>query len=145
MTGNPALAFQVMFAVLTQMVYYVLLPLFNIRDDATYAMTELVTIPKHWAGFGIFMALLVLHGVLIITAVVIFVSKTEHSLLRSAWQAVAQISSSDTMHHASNMTDLEVNQFSTMNSCEDNEVVLKTSADSGRSQAGYRRETGEKF
>ena len=74
------------------------------------------------------MALLILHGVLIITAVVLFLSKTEHSLLGSAWQAVAQVSSSDTMNtmqHASNMTDLEVKQFLRMNSCGDNEVVLK--------------------
>lgn len=51
----------------------------------------------------------------------------------------------DTMHHASNMTDEEVKRLLRMNSCEDNDVVLKTSVDTGRSQAVYREVPGESY
>jgi soluble P-type ATPase len=57
-----------------------------------------------------------------------FLQKMDHSLLGHAWQAVAQVSSSDTMgtmHHASNMTDLEVKRVLRMNTYEDNEVVFE--------------------
>lgn len=147
-TRNPALAFQALFAVLTQMVYYDLLSQFNIIDNATYTMTESVTVPRGWIGFGVVVALLILHAALVVVAVVLFLSKTDHSLLGNAWQAVAQISSGDTMdtlHHASNMTDLEVKQLLKMNNYDANEVVLKTGADGGRSQAVYRREINERY
>ena len=145
-TGNPALAFQAFFTILTQMTYYDLLPQFDIASNATYSTSERVEVPNQWVGFGVVMVLLVVHAILIITAVVLFLSKTDHSLLGNAWQAVAQVSSSDTMdtvHQASNMTDLEVKRLLRMNSYEDNEVVLKTGADTGRSQAVYRRGTDE--
>ena len=93
------------------------------------------------------MALLVVHAVLVITAMVLFLSETDHSLLGNAWQAVAQVSSSDTMdtmRHASNMTDPEVRRLLRVNGLKDSEVVLKTNSDDGRSQAVYRRATGER-
>ena len=92
------------------------------------------------------MALLVVHAVLVITTMVLVLSKTDYSLLGNVWQAVAQASSSDTMetvYHASNMTDLEVKRLLRMNCFKDNEVGLKTSPDGGRNQAVYRRATGE--
>ena len=144
-TGSPALAFQAFFTIIMQMTYYDLLPQFDIASNATYSASQRVEVPNQWVGFGAVMGLLVLHAVLIVTAVILFLSKTDHSLLGNAWQAVAQVSSSDTvdtMHHASNMTDLEVKRLLRMNSCEDIEVVLKTGVDSGRSQAVYRRGTG---
>ena len=49
----------------------------------------------------------------------------------------------ETVYHASNMTDLEVKRLLRMNCFKDNEVGLKTSPDSGRNQAVYRRATGE--
>lgn len=88
------------------------------------------------------MALLILYTILVVTAIIFFHSETNHSLLGNAWQAVAQVSSSDTMdvmHHASNMTDQEIKQLLMTNSYEDNEMILKTSVDSGRSQASRRR------
>lgn len=145
-TGNPALAFQAMFTTLSQIAYYQALPLFFLDEMATVALSASYTMPVRWTGYATVMALLVVHAILVITAVVLFLSKTDHSLLGNAWQAVAQVSSSDTMdtmHHASNMTDLEVKRLLRMNSYEDNDVVLKTGTDSGRSQAVYRKRTGE--
>jgi hypothetical protein len=147
-TGNPALAFQAFFTIMTQMTYYDFLPQYNIQSNATYSRSEQVEVPAQWIGFGVVMGLLILHAVLITTAVWLFLLKTDHSLLGNAWQAVAQVSSSDTMdtmHHASNMTDLEVKRLLRMKSCEDNDVVLRTGADGGRSQAVYRRGTGDSF
>lgn len=145
-TRNPALAFQAFFAVLMQMTYYDLLPQFDITGNANFSTSERVDVPAQWIGFSVVMGLLVLHAVLIVMGVALFLDKTDHSLLGNAWQAVAQVSSSDTLetvHWASNMTDLEVKRFLRMNSYEENEVVLRTGADGARSQAVYRRGTGE--
>ena len=147
-TNNPALAMQAMFTTIMQMAYYNSLPMFSHVGPASVATSETLSIPVHWTGFGIVMSLLVIHAILVITAVCLFLSKTDHSLLGNAWQAVAQVSSSDTMdtvHHASNMTDLEVKRLLRMNSSEDNEIVLRTGADGGRSQAVYRRGTGDSY
>ncbi|KAH6620131.1 hypothetical protein C7974DRAFT_226782 [Boeremia exigua] len=147
-TRNPALAFQAFFTIVMQMTYYDLLPQFDIASNATYAKSERVEVPAQWIGFGVVMGLLVLHAVLICTAVALFLAKTDHSLLGNAWQAVAQVSSSDTletMHCASNMTDLEVKRLLRMGSFEENDVVLRTGAEGGRSQAVYRRGTGEVY
>ncbi|UPX13646.1 uncharacterized protein EKO05_0004146 [Ascochyta rabiei] len=141
-TENPALAFQALFTTISSMAYYNALPLFFLDHNATIATSRSFTIQVQWTGFAVIVALLVVHAFLVITAVVLFLSKTDHSLLGNAWQDVAQVSSSDTMntmYHATNMTDLEVKRLLRMNRCEDNEVVLKTGADSGRSQAVYRR------
>ncbi|OSS46053.1 hypothetical protein B5807_08040 [Epicoccum nigrum] len=146
-TGNPALAFQAMFTTMSQTAYYQALPLFFLEGAATLATSVSYTVPVRWTGYAIVMALLVVHAILVITAMVLFLSKTDHSLLGNAWQAVAQVSSSDTMdtmRYASNMTDLEVKRLLRTNSFKDNEVVLKTSTDDGRSQAVYRRTTGER-
>lgn len=145
-TGNPALAFQAFFTIIEQMTYYDLLPQFDIAGNASYSLSQRVEVPAQWVGFGVVMGLLLLHAVLLVTAVVLFLVNSEHSLLGNAWQAVAQVSSSDmleTVHWASNMTDLEVKQLLRMSSSEENEVVLKTGADGGRSQAVYRRGTGD--
>lgn len=147
-TGNPALAFQAMFTTMSQMVYYQALPQFSLMDVASITTSETFTMPVRWGGYVIVMALLVIHAALVITAVILFLSKTDHSLLGNAWQAVAQVSSSDTIdtiHHASNMTDLEVKRLLWMNSFEDNEVILRTGTDNGRSQAVYRRGIRESF
>ncbi|KAF3040314.1 hypothetical protein E8E12_007757 [Didymella heteroderae] len=144
-TQNPALAFQALFSTMSSSAYYQMLPLFMLEDNATVATSETFSVPVQWTCFGIVMGLLAVHAVLVITAAVLFLSETDHSLLGNAWQAVAQVSSSDTMdtmHRASNMTDLEVKRLLRMNSFEDNEVVLRTGSDSGRSQAVYRRGTG---
>ncbi|KAF9699213.1 hypothetical protein EKO04_003121 [Ascochyta lentis] len=141
-TENPALAFQAMFTTISSMAYYNALPLFFMDQNATVASSKSFTIPVQWTGFAVVVALLFVHAILVITAVVLFLCKTDHSLLGNAWQAVAQVSSSDTMdtmHHATNMTDLEVKRLLRMNNGEDDEVVLKTGVDSGRSQAVYRR------
>lgn len=146
-TGNPALAFQAFFTIISQMNYYDLLPQFSIGSNATYSASQQVEVPAQWVGFGVLVGLLVLHAILITTAVCLFLSRTDHSLLGNAWQAVAQVSSSDTMdtmHYASNMTDLEVKRLLRTNSCEDNDVVLRSGADGGRSQAVYRRGTGDR-
>lgn len=145
-TRNPALAFQALYTTMSQTAYYGMLPLFSLESTATVATSETFSVPVQWTCFGIVMGLLVIHAILVVTAVVLFLLETDHSLLGNAWQAVAQVSSSDTMdtmHHASNMTDLEVKRLLRMNSYEDNEVVLRTGSDSGRSQAVYRRGTGD--
>lgn len=146
-TGNPALAFQAMITTMSQIAYYQALPMFFLDVPASIATSERYTMPVRWTGFKIVMTLLSIHVVLVIIAVVLFLSKTDHSLLGNAWQAVAQVSSSDTMdtmHHASNMTDVEVKRLLRMNSC-DNEVVLRTGTDGGRSQVVYRRGTRDYF
>lgn len=145
-TSNPALAFQAFFTIIEQMTYYDLLPQFDITGNASYSLSKRVEVPAQWIGFGAVMGLLVLHAVLLVLAVVLFTARTEHSLLGNAWQAIAQVNSSDTLetvHWASNMTDVEVKRLLRMNSFEENEVVLKTGVDGGRSQAVYRRATEE--
>ncbi|KAF3039117.1 hypothetical protein E8E11_006327 [Didymella keratinophila] len=145
-TGNPALAFQAFFHIIMQMTYYDLQDQFDIANNASYSTSFRVEVPNQWIGFGVVMGLLAIHAMLIVTAVVLFLANTDHSFLGNAWQAVAQVSSNDTMdtmHRASNMTDLEVKRLLRMNSCEDNDVVLRTGAGGGRSQAVYRRGTGD--
>ncbi|KAF3004163.1 hypothetical protein E8E13_005523 [Curvularia kusanoi] len=135
-----------MFMIMSQTIYYGSLPLFFLDGMASVATSKTYVVPKRWTGYTIVMALLVVHAALVITALVLFLSKTDHSMLGQSWMAVAQVSSSDTMdtvHHASNMTDLEVKRLLRMNSFETNEVVLRTGADGGRSQAVYRKGTGE--
>lgn len=67
------------------------------------------------------------------------------SQCHNSGQAVVQVLSSDTMDtmlYASNMTELEFKRLLKTTSCDDNEVVVKTGAESGRSQAICRREAG---
>ncbi|KAJ8109433.1 hypothetical protein OPT61_g7459 [Boeremia exigua] len=145
-TRNPALAFQAFFTVVMQMTYYDLLPQFDIAGTANVSASERVDVPAQWTGFGVVVGLLLLHAVLIVATVTLFLANTEHSLLGNAWQAVAQVSSSDTHETvlcASNMTDREVRRLLSMSSFEDNDVVLRMGADGARSQAVYRRGTGE--
>lgn len=145
-TLNPALAFQAIYTTMSATAYYGMLPLFALENTAMVATSETLSMPVQWTCFGIVMGLVCIHAALVLAAVVLFLVNSEHSLLGNAWQAVAQVSSCDTVEavqRASDMTDLEVRRLLRMGSLGDGEVVIGTGADGGRSQAVYRRGVGD--
>ncbi|KAF2125974.1 hypothetical protein P153DRAFT_399452 [Dothidotthia symphoricarpi CBS 119687] len=111
---NPALALQALYTILMQMAYYDFLPQFDVKAPASLTSVGYLFVPQGWRAFGIIMGLLALHFTLLATALVLFLTKTEMSLLGNAWQAVTQVISKDTanaMHHGSAMTDREMDEY----------------------------------
>lgn len=107
-TRNPALAFQALCTILMEMAYYDYLPQFDASAPVTSSFKQVFRIPKRWTGLAVVLGLLALHFALVVIAIVLFVTKTEHSLLGDAWQAVMQVVPDDTAvaaHQRPAMTD----------------------------------------
>ncbi|KAH7068935.1 hypothetical protein BKA63DRAFT_520340 [Paraphoma chrysanthemicola] len=133
-TRNPALALQSLLHCVMSNTYYDLYNSFDLKtNDPSYTEVESRYIPIQPKHFYAVLALLGLHAVLILIALVLFLTRTEMSLLGNSWQAVAQVMSSDTaeaMHHGSTATDNEV-----IHAVRDQRIRIARSEQSGRLEA----------
>lgn len=137
-SGNPALAMQALWTILLELAYYDLLPLNNIKAPANYGLSEEVLIPVRWNCFAAVMGILGLHILLVFTALVLFVTRTEMSLLGNAWQAVSQVLSTDTadaIHHGAMATDDEVKDTFKNSGISDGRIRIAKCEQSGRTEA----------
>tara|TARA_R110002003_G_scaffold267_2_gene17895 strand:+ start:2561 stop:4783 length:2223 start_codon:yes stop_codon:yes gene_type:complete len=111
-TRNPALALQSLAHCVMSTAYYDFYNSFDLdAEDPVYTEVETRYVPVQPKHIYVVLALLGLHAVLILIALVLFLIRTEMSLLGNSWQAVAQVMSSDTaeaMHHGTMATDHEV-------------------------------------
>ncbi|KAK1713923.1 hypothetical protein BDP67DRAFT_590143 [Colletotrichum lupini] len=89
-------ALQAILTVTQQMSYYDTLPYFRNAWPATYAMTEEKLIPVRWVGFGIVVAIIVLHLGLVAAASILFLKLTTCSSLGNVWISLSQIVSLET-------------------------------------------------
>jgi hypothetical protein len=136
--GNPAVAVQTMFTILLQMAYYDFLSEYDVSAPAKWQMSTVLNIPNQWKAFGAVLGLLGLHAALIFTAVRMFLTRTEMSLLGNAWQAVSQVVSTDTadvLHNGATTTDREVKGAIRQNGIGDSRIRLVRSVTNGRTEA----------
>jgi hypothetical protein len=137
-TGNPSLALQTLFTILLQMAYYGFLWEYDVAAPAWYKASAIVYIPHQWKALGAVLGILGLHFALIFTAVRMFLTRTEMSLLGNAWQAVSQVVSMDTadvLHHGATTTDKEVRLSMKQFGSVDGRVRITKSMTSGRAEA----------
>ncbi|KAL1594903.1 hypothetical protein SLS59_008453 [Nothophoma quercina] len=137
-TNNPALALQALWTILLELAYYDVLPLYNIKSPATYGLAREVLIPVQWNCFAAVMGILGLHLVLLSVALVLFVTRSEMSLLGNAWQAVSQVLSTDTadaVHHGAMATDDEVKDTFRGSGVAEGRILIAKSETSGRTEA----------
>lgn len=137
-TNNPALALQALWTILLELAYYDVLPLYNIKSPATYGLAREVLIPVQWNCFAAVMGILGLHLVLLSVALVLFVTRSEMSLLGNAWQAVSQVLSTDTadaVHHGAMATDDEVKDTFKGSGVAEGRILIAKSETSGRTEA----------
>ncbi|KAK8022118.1 hypothetical protein PG993_012885 [Apiospora rasikravindrae] len=113
-TENPSLAIQALFTVFNQMRYFDTSYMWLPRSQATYVIAEDVSIPTTNTGLGIVLAMAITHLVLIAGTVVLFLRRTEVTLIGNAWQSVAQVVSDDTLptlDRAGDLRDKEVKKI----------------------------------
>lgn len=137
-TKNPALAVQTITTILLQMAYYDFLNEYDVAAPSKWQRSKLLNIPKQWKAFGVILGLLVVHFTLVITAVRLFLARTEMSLLGNAWQAVSQVVSADTagvLHEGATTTDKEVKGTMKQSGVADSKIRIAKSTASGRMEA----------
>ena len=137
-TYNPAIALQELYTTLLQLSYYDFFGQYNVYAPATYGLATPVLIPRRWTCFSSIVGLLGLHFFLVIVSLVLFLMRTEMSLLGNAWQAVSQVMSDDTahtVHHGATATDEEVKYTVQQSGNSEGTIVIARSASTGRSEA----------
>ena len=137
-THNPALALQAHWTVLLQMAYYDFSGEYDVHAPAVYGVSVPVIIPFRWTSFAVVMGLLALHSALVIFAVVLFITRTEMSLLGNSWQAVSQVWSTDTattVHQGAMATDEEMKKSTKESHLAGERMVIAKSAKTGRTEA----------
>lgn len=142
-TGNPALAMQALWTILHQMAYYDWLPQYDITAPASIRMFEDMYLPVRWTGLSIILGLLGLHALIMIIAVVMFLWKTETSMLRNSWQAISQVVSphtADAIHHGSGMTNKEMKAAMEDGRIDDGWMRISHNVLTGRTEATARRQ-----
>lgn len=138
LTNNPAMALQAVTHLVMQTAYYDWFPNYDLNATASFSMTEQRYIPIMWTHFAAVAGLLTLHFVLIAVALLLFIIKTEVSLLGNAWQAVAQVYSNDTaaaVQHGTIATDAEVRESVKSSGFHESRVVIRRSERNGRLEA----------
>jgi hypothetical protein len=137
-TKNPALAFQTAYTILLQMAYYDFLYEYNVELMSKYKVSDRLDIPHKWEGIGVVLSLLGLHLALVVTALRMFFTQTEMSLLGNAWQAVSQVVSTDTadvLHNGATTTDREVKGSMKQSGAADSRIRIAKSLANGRTEA----------
>ncbi|KAK8059183.1 hypothetical protein PG996_009113 [Apiospora saccharicola] len=110
-TANPALAVQTLLTMLHLMQYYDSSYKVDLSASVSYVLSEAVLIPVRWSGLIAVLCMLVVHLGLVAVMLVLFLSRTQSSMLGNAWQAVAQTISEETLPvlaRADHMMDKEL-------------------------------------
>ncbi|KAH7082634.1 hypothetical protein BKA63DRAFT_501356 [Paraphoma chrysanthemicola] len=148
-TRNPAAALQTLWTILLQMAYYDFLPEYDLRETAHYDMAVKVNVPVGFTAFGVVMGLLFVHCVLMVSAVALFLTRTEMSLLGNSWQVVSQVMSTDTanvVQHGATASDKEVKQSMKETGIVEGRIRITKSLHSGRTEAtAVRRRHGATY
>jgi hypothetical protein len=97
--GSVALGLQSMITVLAGLEYYDQLAQFDRLQpvDQTYFVTT--NVAKSYLGFGIVVAVIALHLLLVTVLVVMFLDQTKYSMLGNTWQAISQAVTNETKEY----------------------------------------------
>ncbi|KAH7093671.1 hypothetical protein FB567DRAFT_610247 [Paraphoma chrysanthemicola] len=148
-TRNPAAALQTLWTILLQMAYYDFLPEYDLTETAHYDMAVNVNVPVGFKAFGVVMGLIFVHFVLMVSAVALFLTRTEMSLLGNSWQVVSQVMSTDTadvVQHGATASDKEVKQSMKDTGIVEGRIRITKSLQSGRAEAtAVRRRHGATY
>lgn len=126
-TDDPSKALQALLTMVSQNIYYQLLEYTSDTAPAEYYKNTYGNFPVRWTGFIIVMALLGTNTILVIASLFLF-AKTEHSLLRNAWQPIAQVATGEAREivlSAAYSTDKEMDKVLDERGCKRKLVVLR--------------------
>ncbi|KAI0449663.1 hypothetical protein F5B21DRAFT_34790 [Xylaria acuta] len=95
--GNPAVTWQALLTIVLSSAYYDWLPAFSRNDTMTITTVVERSHPRNYTGFAIIMATVALQLIISAVVLVLFWKLTRFTLLDSAWLAVSQILSAETL------------------------------------------------
>ncbi|CCT74935.1 uncharacterized protein FFUJ_11009 [Fusarium fujikuroi IMI 58289] len=110
-TGDPALAIQALAFRFHSMIFYDSITEFDLYKPVTTISSVEMLISVRWTGLAVVLSLILVHLLLLCSTMVLFQLKTRASGLGNAWQAIAQVVSTETravMEEASAVRDKEV-------------------------------------
>ncbi|KAF5696262.1 hypothetical protein FGLOB1_13654 [Fusarium globosum] len=110
-TGDPALAIQALAFRFHSMIFYDSIAEFDLYKPVTTISSVEMLIPVRWTGLAVVLSLVLVHLLLLCSTMVLFQLKTRASGLGNAWQAIAQVVSTETravVEEASAVRDKEV-------------------------------------
>lgn len=110
-TGDPALAIQALAFRFHSMIFYDSIAEFDLYKPVTTISSVEMLIPVRWTGLAVVLSLILVHLLLVCSTMVLFQLKTRASGLGNAWQAIAQVVSTETravVEEASAVRDKEV-------------------------------------
>ncbi|KXH60567.1 hypothetical protein CNYM01_00044 [Colletotrichum nymphaeae SA-01] len=134
-TGDVSRAAQAMVARLHQMAYYESENGYNLEYPVTTVSSRSTYIPLRWTGFSIVQGVIALHLALLLTTMVLFLTRTRASSLGNAWQTVAQVVSPHTkeiVDKADRLMDDEVRERTVSTGADVFSVGIRHSADTSR-------------
>jgi hypothetical protein len=109
-TGDPALAIQALAMRFHCMIFYDSMAEFDLQEPVITNSVEMF-IPVQWTGLAIVLSLVIVHLLFLCSTIILFIIKTRASDLGNAWQAVAQVVSTETrevIEEATEMRDKQV-------------------------------------
>ncbi|KAL9562700.1 hypothetical protein ACKAV7_013264 [Fusarium commune] len=110
-TGDPALAIQALAFRFHSMIFYDSMAEFDLHKPVTTINSVEMLLPVRWTGLAVVLSLVLVHLLLLCITMVLFQFKTRASDLGNAWQAIAQVVSTETravVEEASAVRDKEV-------------------------------------
>ncbi|WKT50760.1 hypothetical protein QSH57_015730 [Fusarium oxysporum f. sp. vasinfectum] len=110
-TGDPALAIQALAFRFHSMIFYDSMADFDLQKPVTTINSAEMLLPVRWKGLAVVLGLALVHLLLLCSTMVLFQFKTRASSLGNAWQATAQVVSTETravVEEASAVRDKEV-------------------------------------
>lgn len=126
-TNDPSKALQALLTIVSQNVYHQMVEYTSDTAPAEYYKNTYGNFPVRWTGFIIVMAMLGTNTILVIASLFLF-AKTEHSLLRNAWQPMAQVATGEAREivlSAAYSTDKEMDKVLDERGCKRKLVVLR--------------------
>ena len=90
-TRSPARAMQALHTSMLIQRFYGQLERTSYKANATTVFSVEVFIPSRWVGFGVVVAVVALHLVVVLSTTLWFIRHSQYTLLGNSWQAVAQI------------------------------------------------------
>ncbi|KAH7219881.1 hypothetical protein BKA60DRAFT_647256 [Fusarium oxysporum] len=120
-TGDPALAIQALAFRFHSMIFYDSMADFDLQKPVTTINSAEMLLPVRWTGLDVVLGLALVHLLLLCSTMVLFQFKTRASSLGNAWQATAQVVSTETraaVEEASAVRDKEVEAWARSNRTE---------------------------
>lgn len=93
---SPARTLSALITLVSSMGYYEAISEFDESFQATQAFFMTVLFPRSYRGLIAFLAVLVIHLLLVATSITAFVMQSQHSFVGNYWQAIAQLRSPET-------------------------------------------------